>query len=221
MSEYVYTDYMRDIDLASILIPRDTCLFCSSKMLVVAENTRVVPLSTGESDLKGFCEKLCEVCGWWYWNNFTEHRLAGTTHPGITSRHGAVGSLKEFDVSDQTLPIETVRSYLAAKYDARFEVDPLRFEDVVASVYRDIGYQARVTARRGDGGIDIVLDGPDQTTIGVQVKRYKETISVEQIRSFRGRCSLLGLRTAFSSLPQPLHRALKKQSTYRWQEVYR
>lgn len=38
------------------------------------------------------------------------------------------------------------------------------------------------------GGIDVVLDGPDGATAGVQVKRYKKTrkIEAEQIRSLAG-----------------------------------
>jgi restriction system protein len=75
---------------------------------------------------------------------------------------------------------------LAARYDARFSIDPWKFEEVVASVYRDQGYRTRVTARSGDGGVDIMLDGPDNSTIGVQVKRYRGKVKVDHIRALVG-----------------------------------
>jgi restriction system protein len=65
-------------------------------------------------------------------------------------------------------------------------IDPWKLEDVVASVYRGLGFHARVTGRTRDGGIDVVLDGDNGETIGVQVKRYKDTVRVDQIRAFVG-----------------------------------
>jgi restriction system protein len=55
----------------------------------------------------------------------------------------------------------------------------------VASVFRDCGFHARVTSYSGDGGLDVILERGDET-IGVQVKRYKNTINAEQIRSLAG-----------------------------------
>jgi len=107
--------------------------------------------------------------------------------------YGAVGSLRELDLRDQSIPIAEIRAYLAAKYDARFAIDPWKFEEVVASVYQDLGYNARVTARSGDDGIDVILDGPDDSVIGIQVKRYSGRISVEQIRSLAGALLLNGI----------------------------
>ncbi|MBC8065302.1 MAG: restriction endonuclease [Chlorobia bacterium] len=91
-------------------------------------------------------------------------------------------------LTDINAPLEEVRSYLTARYDQRFEVHPKLFEEVVASVFRDLGYRARATAYTGDDGIDVVMaldDSSDETT-GVQVKRYRDAISVEQLRSLAG-----------------------------------
>jgi restriction system protein len=67
------------------------------------------------------------------------------------------------------------------------------FEEIVASVFRDLGYDARVTAYSGDDGVDVVLDGPSGVLIGVQVKRYRDSIKVEQIRALTGALVLGGL----------------------------
>ena len=38
----------------------------------------------------------------------------------------------------------------------------------------------------GDRGIDVYLDGPDESLIGVQVKRWRGAISVEQMTALTG-----------------------------------
>jgi restriction system protein len=102
-------------------------------------------------------------------------------------------ALRNLDLTDLTLPLGEVRSYLAAKYSDRFSAAPRLFEDVVASVFRDCGYRTRVTGRSGDDGIDVILDGDKGDTIGVQVKRYQSSIEMEQIRALAGALVLQGL----------------------------
>ena len=104
---------------------------------------------------------------------------------------GIVGSLKQFDLNNISAPLSEVEQYLATKYDARFSMHPKLFEDVTASVFRNLGYSSMVTGFTHDGGIDIILQ-KDLIQIGVQVKRYKNKIGVEQIRSFGGALILSG-----------------------------
>lgn len=190
----LYTDWVRNGQITRETLFETTCLFCSSKLDTLKCDSRVVVSNKSENvDFVSSAERVCRVCGWWLWYESTRFSNQRSRRTSGSALYGAVGSLKELDVSDQSIPIEEIRSYLAAKYDARFQVDPWRFEEVVASVYRDIGYQSRVTARSGDGGIDVVLDGPGEALIGVQVKRYRDRIGVEQIRSFSGALFLEGL----------------------------
>jgi restriction system protein len=98
---------------------------------------------------------------------------------------GAAGCLKALDVSCGEAPIQTIRDFLMGRYESRFEVHPRVLEEVVASVYKDLGYQAVVTNYSGDGGIDVFLRQGDET-VGVQVKRYKHAIGVSQIRELAG-----------------------------------
>ena len=90
------------------------------------------------------------------------------------------------DLNDISQPLDEIRRYLLAKYDARFLIYPHIFEDTVASVFRDVGYDTFVTARTGDDGIDVILHGPNRERIGVQVKRWKNAIKAEQIRALAG-----------------------------------
>jgi restriction system protein len=133
---------------------------------------------------------VCEQCGWWTVKEL-KHITYGYTHH--ESRFGATAGLKNLDLSDQSIPLSEIRGYLHRQYSGRYEVDPWRFEHVVADVYANLGYRTRVTSRSKDGGIDIVLDGPADSTIGVQVKRYKGRIAVDQIRAFTGALVASGL----------------------------
>ena len=92
----------------------------------------------------------------------------------------------KLDLADVHLPLSVVRQYLAARYSDRFDIPPRIFEETVASVFRDYGYLSFVTGYTRDGGIDVVLERSSGEQIGVQVKRYKNRIEVEQIRSFLG-----------------------------------
>ncbi|WP_437953679.1 restriction endonuclease [Sorangium sp. So ce296] len=59
-------------------------------------------------------------------------------------------------------------------------------EDATAAILRSFGYQARVTARSKDGGVDIILDSSTRGTIFVQVKQSRNKVDVEVF------CELVG-----------------------------
>ncbi len=90
------------------------------------------------------------------------------------------------DVTDLGAPVSEIRKYLCARYDRRFSIHPRKFEEVVSSVFRDLGYDSRLTAYSKDGGIDVLLSGPHNEQIGVQVMRHRGAITVERIRAFMG-----------------------------------
>ncbi|WP_172173395.1 restriction endonuclease [Paraburkholderia elongata] len=66
------------------------------------------------------------------------------------------------------------------------------FELTVASVFSDFGYKAAATAYSNDGGIDVVLEDGTGGRIGVQVKRQRRSVEVEQLRAFLGALTLGG-----------------------------
>ncbi|WP_353019021.1 restriction endonuclease [Mesorhizobium sp. M0999] len=65
------------------------------------------------------------------------------------------------------------------------KLHPKRLEDIVGSIFGDFGYRPWVTAYRADGGIDVYLDS-DQGLVGIQVKRTKNPIEIEQVNSLTG-----------------------------------
>jgi restriction system protein len=134
---------------------------------------------------------VCPVCGWW--KAEARQEIDDWVHlRGHSVVYGAAASLRELDLSDISTPINDVRSYLAAKYENRFILHPRLFEETVASVFGNLGYTAEATAYSGDDGIDVILKRADET-IGIQVKRYRGSVEVEQIRSLAGALLLNGL----------------------------
>jgi restriction endonuclease Mrr len=61
----------------------------------------------------------------------------------------------------QRMPVECADRVMWVSLIA-LQMNPKLFEDTVASVFQEHGYQARVTGQSGDGGIDVVLDGADK-----------------------------------------------------------
>ena len=136
---------------------------------------------------------LCPACGWWNIKRYElGYPISKELMEGGEIIRGAAASLREFDLTDVSAPLEEVRAYLVARYEERHRIHPRVFEETVGSVFRDLGYQAEVTAYSGDGGIDVILTKNSQE-IGVQVKRYRGKIQVDQIRELAGALLLRGL----------------------------
>jgi restriction system protein len=175
-----YGEAGRLLTIASVY--SDDCIFCQTPLLRF-------PAQSYESGIKQLFVQLaiCPHCGWW--SVFRVHQNEHERTAGIfESLSGTIGCLKELDLNNISAPLEEVRQYLIAKKEGIYNCNPKLFEDVVCSVFKDLGWDARATAFVGDRGIDVILDGPDGSTIGVQVKRYKKErrIEAEQIRSLAG-----------------------------------
>lgn len=165
-----------------------TCIFCHHHLL------RIPSMKFEVKEKALLCQaSICKACGWWCVYRVHQGEYEETANVA-ESYSGTVGSLKELDLVDISTPLREVRQYLLAKEDSIFDAHPRLFENVVASVFSDLGWNARVTAYSGDQGVDVVLDGPDNKTVGVQVKRYRSDrrIEAEQIRSFAGALLLNG-----------------------------
>jgi restriction system protein len=137
-----------------------------------------------------FTVALCETCGWWR----TEHYLVYEDRP-FAWRHCtyiAAAALRNLDLTDLSVPISDAQAFIVARYERRFSVHPRLLEEVVAATCRDLGFHCFVTAYTCDGGVDVVLQGPSDELVGVQVKRHRGRIKAEQIRSFAGALILRG-----------------------------
>lgn len=145
---------------------------------------------------RGYCD--CEIDDYLNGRVLSDDKqkkkIVGEEYTGRDRYYTRAGTaiLKRLDLADIQIPVEDVRQYLTVKYADRFKVHPRKFEEVVGSVFQDHGFDVQVTAYSGDDGLDVILT-KDAETIGVQVKRYKDRIGVEQIRSLTGALVLNGL----------------------------
>ncbi|MFH1110571.1 MAG: restriction endonuclease [Planctomycetota bacterium] len=174
-------DYLRSL-------PEQRCAYCSSPLIRWGWREPLeIPAANAWSEPAA---AVCNQCGWWY----TTFIVSESSSPNdLLWRYATAGQLRTLDTNDVTVPLAELRRYLMAKRDARFALNPRRFEDLVGGVFSDFGYRVRVTSYSGDKGIDVVvLDGPSDALIGVQVKRYKNPIEAEQIRAFVGALMLGG-----------------------------
>jgi HJR/Mrr/RecB family endonuclease len=72
------------------------------------------------------------------------------------------------------------------------KLDGHEFERSVASLFRVIGFEAVVSRRGGDGGVDIILTKGGRK-IAVQCKRYDKSVGPHVIRDLWGTMNALGI----------------------------
>lgn len=155
------------------IMERRTCLYCRCLM------SNSMRARDRIQDGSGAFVRLCSNCGWW-------HVTEGDGDPEHDTEYGGFACLRSLDLLDLSTPISEVKQFLLACYEHRPNVHPRLFEETVAAVLSDLGFSARVTNYGRDNGIDIYLDGPENTLIGVQVKRWRNKIKIDQIHSLAG-----------------------------------
>ena len=78
---------------------------------------------------------------------------------------------------------EQVRRQKLTNYWA--SLDPLKFEDELGGIYRQLGYSVRLTPKSGDHGVDLILSKDEKTTV-VQCKQQKSPAGERVVRELLG-----------------------------------
>ncbi len=166
------------------------CPYCASRCCLLDKIHKVTG-SLGSVQTTTLAElHVCDRCGWWTIAALKQDEEDET----CTSHFGQFnGELVSYGDIGMGHTIEELRRYLLASYDARYDINPRKMEEVVEGVFKDMGYTTLLTSASRDNGIDIYLVSNDSgETAAVQVKRYKDKISPELIRSFAGALLLNG-----------------------------
>ena len=158
----------------------------------------------GEMSARTSALHICPMCGWWVAIDKAILLAAGSQAWLLYLVCASI--LMELDTSDIDQPLTEVRKFLRRRYESRYLLNPRVYEETVASVFRDIGFRSEVTAYTNDGGIDVVLYGCDDRKIGVQVKRQRRSIEVEQVRAFLGALTLGGFAHGLFVSTSPFQR---------------
>lgn len=128
----------------------------------------------------------CTNCGFWYLQG------GGMGLAGEEIFYATLALLKSFRVDDPNVGIAEIARYLSRRVSDVFVLPPRRFEELVAQVYRDLGYTAILTQTTCDGGYDVILLDQDSSqgddAIIVECKRYAQdrTVSVGLVRQLLG-----------------------------------
>jgi restriction system protein len=188
MSIWTYADHIKDQELIRLAMTADACPFCTTALEQLRDDRETIG-NPGEHETATDEFWTCPVCGWWKAAKEFRHTEYGFS---MHNRSGAAAALRTLDLSDISVPVADARNYLMAKFDDRSKLAPRQLELIVASIFRDHGFQAEATAYSGDDRIDVILRDSAGRQIGVQAKRYKDAIEIEQIRSFAGALFLEG-----------------------------
>jgi restriction system protein len=195
-----------------------SCEFCDSELIEISipdrwpidpsllkqeHESRIDSLSTYLEDtyaehrkiLSGFSVndvqfRLCPVCGWWCIIRDIEYRVPGRPYMAF---NWAAGCLLDDMPLLAAAPVNEIRKILCASYEQRFSLDPHRMEDIVASVFHSFDCKVEISKKSHDGGIDVF--GIDQVGMpfGIQVKRHRNKVRIDEIRSFLGALLLHGI----------------------------
>ena len=199
---------VKEID---ILFPEPVCIFCRTQMaflpikddwemneaLVMREHENAMLASardvdeifllhrpiTSSIEVVGMAFHLCPACGWWC---IVREAQYDTPKSPYAMYEWAAGSLVSKKICESEIPMSDIRQSLCADYSARFHINPYRFEEMVASIFKSQGLNVEVTSKSRDGGVDVFGWDSAGKVFGVQVKRYREAIGVEQLRAFVG-----------------------------------
>ena len=117
--------------------------------------------------------------------------------------------------------------YLKRHPEKMYELQPRRFEELVAEMLRDMGYQTELTVSSADGGVDIIATqktGIGETLLVVDCKRYARTqrVGVELVRSLygvaeqlRATMAMLATTSFFTRPAQEFQRTLRHRVSLR------
>jgi hypothetical protein len=114
---------------------------------------------------------LCTRCGWWL--DVVSH------HFGASMTRTVAAALRDFDLTNSDLTIPEICSHLDRTYSDVYSLPPRKFEEVVAHIYRSIGWEVILTKQSRDGGIDLYcISNKSGEVCIVECKRYAKSRKV-------------------------------------------
>lgn len=131
---------------------------------------------------------VCYQCGW-----YRRERTTSLTLFALPSVDSEVACLERQEISDDTVPLEALRSHLARHWGDRKHISPGQAEKLVADIFREHLDGEVLYTTNGvytpDGGIDFVIVCSESGVASAfQVKRRQTDSpeSVTEVRSFLG-----------------------------------
>jgi len=136
----------------------------------------------------------CESCGWWFASRDQWDSSCGSVPDRAIRILSATGAaLHKFSPG----PDEQQLAVLETEIEAHLighgsSTSWATLEDVAKGVFREFGYEARVTAKSKDGGIDVIVDHNEHGDVYAQVKHSKNKVGVRVLRELIGTMAIHG-----------------------------
>jgi len=124
-------------------------------------------------------ETRCDFCGYF------ERVEPDADEPWEETHTWAV--LLPFEINDLRTPLETVGAHLHRRAERLQDLTWRRFEELLASMFREHGFQVVLGRGTKDRGIDLILlEANTGTRTLVQAKRWRGNVGVGAVRELRG-----------------------------------
>ena len=147
------------------------------------------------ADLYKLSFRICPICGW---RAVIEDSFIRKRPPDHLGGESIYRIIRRFTLNDPQLGLDELGAHLRRRFADVYSISPRRFEQLVADVYKQIGYDVILTPQTRDGGRDMVLLGKENERIIVECKRYSSDrkIGVGIVNSILGVQLALGERRA-------------------------
>lgn len=141
----------------------------------------------------------CHLCGWSI-DYVVEGSYTNPWEPIITYHIKSATILREFAINSADLGFAELGSFLKTHPSAVHTLHWRRFEELVADVYRQLGFRVVLTQASQDGGADILVlhhDGREISTI-IECKKYSRgrRIGVSLVRTLVGAAVMWDVKRA-------------------------
>jgi Restriction endonuclease len=191
-SIWQYRSRTQSAPLLTSVFHTSTCPCCVNTPSLIISDRK------DDSDGRRYSEYVkvmrCDLCGWWFVSKDSWDSSCGSVPDRALRNLTATGAaLKTFspgpDDSQLTLLESEIEAHLLGHGTSRAWA---ALEDATTGVFREFGYDARVTARSKDGGIDVIIDHAELGDIYAQVKHTKNKIGVRVLRELVGTMAING-----------------------------
>jgi restriction system protein len=177
-------EYRKPNNISNFFNKRGFCPFCKKPIPNVFKKTDKFTLGKEMWTFINVWE--CDLCNWWeYLHNFSEEEdnmSEVNTQNWDTLIHGIV---KQFNISDKQIPINTLVNELLKKKDILYSIDPYKFEEIAQHVFSAyFNCEVKHVGQTGDGGIDLIIVLADEPIL-VQVKRRTSENHIELVSGIR------------------------------------
>ncbi|MWV18261.1 hypothetical protein F3I16_19650 [Pseudomonas sp. L-22-4S-12] len=206
-----YHSHTQSAPLLTSIFRNRICPCCANGQVLAVSDRH------DESDGRRYSEYIkvmcCALCGWWFVSKDTWDSSCGSVPDralrSLTATGAALRTFSPGPDDGQLVILEgEIQAHLLGNGPSAAWA---ALEDVTKGVFREFGYQARVTARSKDGGIDVIVDHAEFGDVYAQVKHTKNKVGVRVLRELIGTMAINGTTNSLLVTSSRFTRGVSKE----------